>query len=113
MDVAMADDGGDELTIILAVTIAVEKMADYSVGNGFSGDETEKTFSFFYTLLACIQVMESKAVSQELGSSSESGGRRRWKFEDVKKLSDNCLRCSHLARRMESDEYMEQVAAYI
>ena len=46
-------DGDDKLTIILAVTIAVEKMADNAISNGLSGDDTEKAFSFFYTLLAC------------------------------------------------------------
>ena len=105
MDLAMAEDGDDKLAIILAVTIAVEKMADNVVSNGFSGDDTEKAFSSFYTLLACIQVMESKTISQE-----DSSGGSRWKLEDVKKLSDNCRRFSYLAKRKESDEYMEQVA---
>eukprot|EP01036_Dinobryon_divergens_P028039 gene28039-36924_t len=99
-------DGDDKLTIILAVTIAVEKMADNAISNGLSGDDTEKAFSFFYTLLACIQVMESKTMSQD--SSSEGGGGSRWKLEDVKKLLDNCRRFSHLAKRRESDEYMDQ-----
>eukprot|EP01035_Chromulina_nebulosa_P027869 gene27869-36707_t len=103
MDLA---DGDDKLTIILAVTIAVEKMADNAISNGLSGDDTEKAFSFFYTLLACIQVMESKTMSQD--SSSEGGGGSRWKLEDVKKLLDNCRRFSHLAKRRESDEYMDQ-----
>ena len=95
------DYSGDELMIIRAVAAAVAEMADPS-----SHCETEKTLAFFYTLLACIRVLKSKAVSRTPSSSSEA----QWRSEDVESLSLNCQRFVYMTKRRRlSDEYVEQV----